>query len=495
MEARLPDPARRSVRDAVEVLARRLMTKRSAVVGSAGVLTIIGGVLRASGGTSAAAGVAAYVGAGLAFSEVCCTVFRAIWTPHWKIDGIRIYLLGEVGMTAILVTLAVVQFTAAPSIYAVAFGYGIVFAFYPGLHWAIGKKVGRRPRTFYFKHKKILGYEMQAWLLGPSPDSKSYAFASRVFKARKGMSVYAALTYLVISAVFTVDAGAAGSHFIVTHRAPVITGAVHTAPKTSHTQHRNHGHSGSKQPTAPSSTQTTPAPSSSSTSVQQQLTWDDICGSVAPGALAPPWASASLYKLYLGPGGPGALVAGCPGEAVAPPQTSDFVYAVGRGAGTVLSVAVTSRDGEYPAAIFLGDAARLALNLITTDGAIGGSQRINVGGGDYYLAYSATGTSALVRASKDASYTYVPAAVVDEWYADMAVSHEWLWPEVVAEDNSTGETTFVFVSNSGDTSINNVRFSEPLNAALIDGPDGSVIEHTSFGRRMSVAEFERIPQP
>jgi hypothetical protein len=269
----------------------------------------------------------------------------------------------------------------------------------------------------------------------PPPSSKWQISVTRV-------SVAFVLA-LLCGACFATALGRAAASAISSYDSGTSTTTATTAPTT----------------TAPTTTATTTAtttttptttgPDDGSTQSSQQILWMSLCDFL-PGAEAPAWARDILYEAYLGINGFGALVAGCTGEVFKVGE--DFVYQEGRQpqTGYLQSVAVVSR--RWPPAIFLSPLAPRVEELITTSGAVGGSQRHDVGNGDFQLLYNRSGTYAFVRETKNvagastdaAPYIELAPPVADIWSAESQSVGLFLWPERVSVD-ARGVTTFRFV--------------------------------------------------
>lgn len=168
------------------------------------------------------------------------------------------------------------------------------------------------------------------------------------------------------------------------------------------------------------------------------------------------------------------------------------VYLIGYKNGAIQSVAVVSKDSKTrPPALFMAPAAQLVLKLIQSGSAIGGTGRLDAGFGDLYLAYTARGTTAITRPTKDGVYTAVPPAVVDEWFADMTLRNEWLWPVKESSDPTTGDQRFRFDEPDGRPTGLSVEYDSSDEEGLIPAATGTV-SHIADGRLISVAQLERL---
>jgi hypothetical protein len=128
-----------------------------------------------------------------------------------------------------------------------------------------------------------------------------------------------------------------------------------------------------------------------------------------------------------------------------------YVVGFNPSTGATMSVAVYSK--KYGAALFLAPATRIIEDLIGKIGELGGSNRIPVGNGDFYLIYTPSGTFALVRDQKVRAdkpdraqpYTMLPPPVFDDWLLEMEAGAQWLWVYGKSADVATGRERFRLV--------------------------------------------------
>jgi hypothetical protein len=161
--------------------------------------------------------------------------------------------------------------------------------------------------------------------------------------------------------------------------------------------------------------------------------YEDTCHAISrPGEDAPRWARGALYRLYLGPAGPGedppGASAGCAGPTVVPrifDSTLAYVVGVDPESGETLSIAVDSRS--LGSAIFLAPAVGIVRSLLARGVAVGGYPRVDVGNGDIYCLETPTGSELLVRAEKTARYVALPPGATAA-FVEAVERLGWLWP-------------------------------------------------------------------
>lgn len=142
---------------------------------------------------------------------------------------------------------------------------------------------------------------------------------------------------------------------------------------------------------------------------------------------APHSIVAELEALWYGPGGAGAIVAGCPSTSAA--ASNGTVWLEGRDpmTGKLLGIGV---GGKYPPALLLGAAVPAALSLAQRGELLGASDRMAVSRGDLYLLYTRLGTDVLVRRfATEQRYVLLPSVVAAAWLGAMSEAGRWLWPE------------------------------------------------------------------
>jgi hypothetical protein len=241
----------------------------------------------------------------------------------------------------------------------------------------------------------------------------------------------------------------------------------------------------------------TPSPPTSTTSTP--VTWGQLCGS-PPGSDAPIWARTTLYNLYLGEGGPGAIVAGCTG----PTQSTtgaNFVYLVGSDLEyrALRSVAVVAKNStKYPPALFLAPAAGRALALIHRNGPIGGSARFNFDSGDLQFMYTSKGTTLLIRSRKNlaghpsyaAPYVELPPAVTELWFAHVEHLHTMVWVETRPDDPTTGWERFSFTTMSTTTPVATVEYDPATEAAYVKVRGGLRDRQTARRAEITLAALQ-----
>ena len=211
------------------------------------------------------------------------------------------------------------------------------------------------------------------------------------------------------------------------------------APPTAHTATQNHV----VKPKAPHP-HVVPSP---------VLLYDEICNSpldVLPGVGAPSWARAGIYSQILGAGGYGAVQAGCLQEAHSV-SMGHRVSWYSIGVKNMAIASVTIAWGPNQSVTFLNPAAPFALQLLSAGVPISGSNRINVGGGDFQLIFSDSSTYALVRATKVSSnsgatspYSFLSPLETAAWFDFMRNQHEWVWP--LLDNSEAGHDSLTLVS-------------------------------------------------
>lgn len=442
--------------------------------------------------------VLAAIAALMAASEIVTTAFRRFGTPAWGGLGLprdeaarlRSYLKCELAGTIGLVALAIL-FILEPQLPGVFFlGYFSVALLHGYAQPGARGLVGSHTRTNYFKRKKLRGEELEI-IVERSADNVGWVYAvlRKFFEARLGLSVYAML-------LFTLMTAQASTHFVRTVEYLRSKNEHETKPPVKHEPVNP------SQKEAPGAGTFTPPPGPTeppSAADPEPLTWQRLCGKL-PGYDAPEWARGTLYDLFLGLTGPGALVTGCTGDTQSLPSRADFVFLVGTDGTRTKSVAVDDADAtSYPPTLFLSPAARPALDLINSVGPLGGSPRFDVGNGDMYVIWSGAGTWLLMRSQKNSArdsryaqpYVLVPPAVADEWFAELLLRNEWIWVTHDADDPATGYETFHFWAGRSGKLLRTIRVNPSTGEALIEMPQ-EIVSHLSEARRLDMAAIRRI---
>jgi hypothetical protein len=99
--------------------------------------------------------------------------------------------------------------------------------------------------------------------------------------------------------------------------------------------------------------------------------------------------------------------------------------------------------------------------------------------------------SEFVRRLKSGDYTLVPAPVADEWYADMVVRGEWLWPVRITDDPATGYERFRLDGLDGEATGIVISFDAQGDRALVTSGD-HVVWHTADGHHIFVDDVEQF---
>ena len=450
----------------------------------------------------------------VAICETICIRFRWTHTDHPKKPKLRSALRRERGLRRVLwtgaiaqVAVAVVPFVVAwpdAALFHIALLALLVFAmlvqtlpllFQPAVQTRIKLLVGDNTRSRKVAKTPVWEDETLEDVLANVGAERRFFLhraLAALFASRVHVSLYTVAIWFSVLGIMAIDAGAMireGASPLPAHVARHHAGAP-TSPRPK-----------PKPPTAPapSASESTPPAvglGSLPTSSSAEVTWASMCGPL-PGSDAPAWAQPLFLALYLGSNGPGAK-AGCTGATQYVVGDSSFAYLIGYENGSVKSVAVVTEQTEaYPPALFMAPAAEPVLELIRTEGAVGGTGRLNAAVGDLYLVYEASGTMALTRANKDGAYTVVPPAVVDEWFADMTLRDEWLWPVREADDPQTGNERFRFDTASGERTALSVEYDAHMRDALIPTSSGTV-QHRADGRRLpptALRQFGAVPDP
>ena len=192
-----------------------------------------------------------------------------------------------------------------------------------------------------------------------------------------------------------------------------------------------------------------------------QPTYEELCpGGIEPGQPAHrPW-SMSLYSLWLGESGAGAIEAGCARPAHPIKGHPRIWMAEGSCEGSVRSLGV-SVLGRPPSLLYQ-QAARFALAKAREGTLLGASPREDLRGGDFYLVEAESGPYVLIRSQKaigsatsssaprrcedyisdNYPYTIVPPGLIRIW---LRISHaELVWP-VLDGDNGGEVQDFAFL--------------------------------------------------
>jgi hypothetical protein len=433
----------------------------------------------------------------IAVAESVCVRYRRTHTSHPSNPALTSPLRRERGLvhvfwiaagvqSAIAIDTFVIPWTSASGLHVTLFlllaGAGLLellLAFVqPAVQTRIKEVVGGNTRTQRFSETPLLGETLGSVLARTARDRFIlHRWLARLFESRVGVSFYVLAISFSVTSILSIDASA------------MFRDVVRPPHVRAHAKHNVRTPITTSPPTKfPPNDAGEPSPSIPLSSVE---TWEHECGPL-PGVDAPTWAQTDFDELYLGfDTGPGA-VAGCTGPTQYVHGSSDFAYIEGGEDGAVKSVAVVSMDAQaFPPALFMAPAAQTILDLIKTDGAVGGTGRLDAGKGDLYLAYTYRGTTALTRAAKADAYTAVPAAVVDEWYADMAVRKAWLWPVREANQPGTGYERFSFDAADGQGTGLSVVYDPTLNLAIVPTPTGTVT-HTADGQQLPVRALESL---
>lgn len=422
----------------------------------------------------------------VAASETIATIAGRQIARHWSRKELRGVLRLELVLTALLWVPLFGKKAGVerPELFFVV--YAIVLAGELVVAVVAKKVVGRLTRSYYVKRLKIFGIE-----LGELLDRATKAFnlpplrfCRRFFLARAGASFYAYLLVLAVCTLCVANGVEAAIHYL--HPQQVQTHS-HGHPRKAADRRgsASSGTSSSRQSSARSITPQGNPPA---------LTWTQVCGA-QPGFDSADWARERAFQLLLGPGGPGAIVAGCTGRTLWVPGVDDFAYLIGRDfVGTVKSVVLLNGPSSpLPSTVVLAPAAATALSMIESDGAIGGSKRFDLQNGDVYLLYSASGTTMLIRQTKvrpgapnfASPYVVVPPAVTEEFLADVSVRREWAWVAERPSDPSTGRSVFDIVTTSGQT-IDSVEYDATSATAYVRNGH-SLIAHPA-DRRIVTAD-------
>lgn len=365
----------------------------------------------------------------------------------------------------------------------------IPLVFQPMVQTKIKEIVGDNTRTRRFAETPFWDDDNLGQALAKTGSDRFFLhrWLAVLFASRVGVSLYVLSIWFSVAGIFAIDASAVVRDMA---RPPHvrIQQATNTAPAPK-PPNRPKPSKSPKLSTPPGGGEG--GGGLSSTSPTSVATWESECGPL-PGFDAPEWARTFFVELYLGKNtGPGAR-AGCTGATQYVPGSDGFAYLIGYEDGVVRSVAVVSKDtAAYPPALFMAPAAELVLDLIHRDGVVGGTGRLDAASGDLYLAYGRRGTTALTRTTKNGAYSAVPPAVVDEWFADMTVRNQWLWPVQESNDPTTGYERFRFDQPDGRKTGLVIEYDPAADVALIVTTAGAV-SHSAGGRRVSAAQLEGL---
>jgi hypothetical protein len=177
-----------------------------------------------------------------------------------------------------------------------------------------------------------------------------------------------------------------------------------------------------------------------------KIPWPKKCHKKFPGYDAnEPWQRDAMFYAWLGPKGPGAKVAGCPG----PTQYigTDFVYEIGYDptSDQRLSVAVWWRRRDIPPKSILEPAATDALTLIQEFGPLAASLRLQTGRGNVQFFYNLHGSYLEWRTNRgNGKTTLLGPGLSDVWYFWTRSGSGWLRPEYSGIDHATGRHVYTF---------------------------------------------------
>ena len=192
-----------------------------------------------------------------------------------------------------------------------------------------------------------------------------------------------------------------------------------------------------------------------------QPTYEELCpGGNQPGKPAPRPLQKSLYGLWLGESGAGAIEAGCAGPAHGVKGHSSIWMAKGFCEGSLRSLGIVGRG--RPGSLLYQQAAWFALSKAREGTLLGASPREDLRAGDFYLIETELGPYILIRSQKaigeatsnstprrcenytsdNYPYTIVPAGLIRIW---LRISHsELVWP-VLNGDDGGGAQDFAFL--------------------------------------------------
>jgi hypothetical protein len=189
------------------------------------------------------------------------------------------------------------------------------------------------------------------------------------------------------------------------------------------------------------------------------ISWKQACGPDAtlPGYEEPLAIARKFQHLFFGRGQPGGgdSGAGCTEDVHPVPGHPDMLYLKGLSSyGVELSVAVVWRklDGTLGGALVLAPATEAYWLLVLKYGPVKASERIDTLDGDFYVFWTADGTTVAMRSEKkDGTYAkqYVALGPAAADYWERAIEeHGWLWA-VQTQDGLVKEYQFVLATPPG----------------------------------------------
>jgi hypothetical protein len=211
------------------------------------------------------------------------------------------------------------------------------------------------------------------------------------------------------------------------------------------------------------------------------------CVQTRPAVGVPRAQAEELEALWFSTGSVGTRIAGCPTSIhVRRSPTVLWIEGIDPATHEIRSLGIA---GQSHAALLLGDAAKIGIEMLNRGELLGASQRLAAGQGDLYVLYTRRGAAVLLRRTVGTNeveqpYVLLPPSAASAWLGAVKESAGWLWPSI--ERHRAGILTYRLAPVDSSSRVVTVLYNSATGEAI----RGAFIYPAAPPHELNVEELE-----